>query len=82
MAHDVHPQDEVKVREEAQREQREQQAELHLATLLRTELEDQRSDWQQKSDEQSKESWLCLPSGYVNIAIEHGDLVRGFSHQQ
>ena len=50
----------MKVREEAQREQREQQAELRLATLLRTELEDQRSDWQQKSDEQSKESWLCL----------------------
>jgi hypothetical protein len=51
----------VKVREEAQREQREQiSAELRLAALLRTELEDQRSDWQQKSDEQSKESWLCL----------------------
>ena len=51
----------MKVREEAQREQREQiSAELRLAALLRTELEDQRSDWQQKSDEQSKESWLCL----------------------
>ncbi|CAL1159242.1 unnamed protein product [Cladocopium goreaui] len=51
-----HEEDEVKVREEAQREQREQiSAELRLAALLRTELEDQRSDWQQKSDEQSKE---------------------------
>ena len=51
----------MKVREEAQRKQREQiSAELRLAALLRTELEDQRSDWQQKSDEQSKESWLCL----------------------
>ena len=43
------------------------------------------------------ESWPChrgqilnlgprgyqqLPSGYVNIAIEHGDLVRGFSHEK
>jgi hypothetical protein len=25
---------------------------------------------------------LDLPSGYVKIAIENGDLVRGFSHEK
>ena len=27
-------------------------------------------------------NYLRIPSGYVKIAIENGDLVRGFSHQK